>query len=122
MSFDLVVWATDPRATPDDVRAANERCQRGEHPHRPADPRVVAFYDALTGDYPEEPGVVQGVVTMYTAYAPYLQMKEIAGGVWGQPSPGNPVTIEVLEVYWEPIYIPMLERIITQRMSRYANS
>ncbi|MFI7600854.1 hypothetical protein [Actinoplanes sp. NPDC049681] len=38
---------------PDDVRAANERCARGEHPQRPADPRVVAFYDALTSTYPD---------------------------------------------------------------------
>jgi hypothetical protein len=53
VSFDLVVWATDNRGTPDDVRAANERCARGEHPQRPADPRVVAFYDALTGSYPD---------------------------------------------------------------------
>jgi hypothetical protein len=41
---------TDP---PDAVRAANARCARGEHPQRPADPRVVAFYDALTSDYPD---------------------------------------------------------------------
>jgi hypothetical protein len=53
VSFDLVVWATDNSGTPDDVRAANERCARGEHPQRPADPRVVAFYDALTGSYPD---------------------------------------------------------------------
>ena len=38
---------------PDDVRAANARCARGEHPPRPADPRVVAFYDALTSTYPD---------------------------------------------------------------------
>ncbi|GAA3340077.1 hypothetical protein GCM10020358_26290 [Amorphoplanes nipponensis] len=53
MSFDLVVWATDNSARPDDVRAANARCARGEHPQRPADPRVVAFYDALTSSYPD---------------------------------------------------------------------
>lgn len=77
---------------------------------------------SLTGDYAERPGVVQGVVTMYTAYAPFLQMKEIAGGVWGQPSAGNPVTIEVLEVYWDVVYVPMLERLITARMQRYDSS
>lgn len=38
---------------PDAVRAANARCARGEHPQRPADPRVVAFYDALTSVYPD---------------------------------------------------------------------
>jgi hypothetical protein len=74
---------------------------------------------SLTGDYSERPGVIQGIATMYTAYAPFLQMKEIAGGHWGQPSPGNPVTIEVLEVYWDAVYVPLLERLITQRMDRY---
>ena len=53
VSFDLVVWALDNAALPDDVRAANARCARGEHPQRPADPRVVAFYDALTSNYPD---------------------------------------------------------------------
>jgi hypothetical protein len=53
VSFDLVVWAMDNTETPDAVRAANARCARGEHPQRPADPRVVAFYDALTSSYPD---------------------------------------------------------------------
>ncbi|BCY14603.1 hypothetical protein L3i22_096910 [Actinoplanes sp. L3-i22] len=53
MSFDLVVWAMEPAATPDAVRAANTRCAEGVHPQRPADPRVVAFYDALTSSYPD---------------------------------------------------------------------
>ncbi|MGK5678852.1 hypothetical protein [Actinoplanes sp. URMC 104] len=53
MSFDLVVWAMDKPDLPDAVRAANARCANGEHPQRPADPRVVAFYDALTSDYPD---------------------------------------------------------------------
>jgi hypothetical protein len=53
VSFDLVVWAMDNTDMPDDVRAANARCARGEHPQRPADPRVVAFYDALTSHYPD---------------------------------------------------------------------
>ncbi|WP_239162499.1 hypothetical protein [Paractinoplanes rishiriensis] len=43
----------DQTSLPDAVRAANARCARGEHPQRPADPRVVAFYDALTSDYPD---------------------------------------------------------------------
>jgi hypothetical protein len=43
----------DSTDKPDAVRAANARCARGEHPQRPADPRVVAFYDALTSDYPD---------------------------------------------------------------------
>jgi hypothetical protein len=53
VSFDLVVWAMDQTDTPEAVRAANIRCARGEHAQRPADPRVVAFYDALTGVYPD---------------------------------------------------------------------
>jgi hypothetical protein len=53
VSFDLVVWAMDKTDMPDAVRAANARCVRGEHPQRPADPRVVAFYEALTADYPD---------------------------------------------------------------------
>ncbi|MEV6847482.1 hypothetical protein [Actinoplanes sp. NPDC051411] len=53
MSFDLVVWAMDATDRPEAVRDANARCVRGEHPQRPADPRVVAFYDALTSDYPD---------------------------------------------------------------------
>jgi hypothetical protein len=53
VSFDLVVWAMDRTAQPEDVRAANERCAAGEHPQRGADPRVVAFYDALTSVYPD---------------------------------------------------------------------
>jgi len=53
VSFDLVVWAMDNAALPDDVRAANARCVGGDHPQRAADPRVVAFYDALTSNYPD---------------------------------------------------------------------
>ena len=48
-----MVWAMDATDQPDAVRAANARCARGEHPQRPADPRVVAFYDALTSNYPD---------------------------------------------------------------------
>jgi hypothetical protein len=53
VSFDLVVWAMDNTDMPDAVRAANARCARGDHPQRSADPRVVAFYDALTRTYPD---------------------------------------------------------------------
>jgi hypothetical protein len=53
VSFDLVVWAMDQTDPPDAVRDANARCASGEHPQRPADPRVVAFYDALTSSYPD---------------------------------------------------------------------
>lgn len=75
----------------------------------------------LTGTYQEEAGKVKGVVTMYTHYAAYLQQKEINGGTWGTPSPGNPVTVEVLEVYWDAVYVPVIERVMTSHMRRFAN-
>ncbi len=53
MSFDLVVWAVGPGGTPDDVRAADELCRRGEHAGGPADPRITTFHAALTADYPD---------------------------------------------------------------------
>ena len=68
---------TDP---PDAVRAANARCARGEHPQRPADPRVVAFYDALTSDYPDRgphasaAGSPWGVAPLHAA-ADHIQMR-----------------------------------------------
>ena len=80
VSFDLVVWAMDNADMPDDVRAANERCARGEHPQRPADPRVVAFYDALTADYPDRgpkakaPGSPWASAPLHAA-ADHIQMR-----------------------------------------------
>jgi len=63
----------DATDTPDAVRAANARCVRGEHPQRPADPRVVAFYDALTSEYPDRgprataPGTPWAVAPLHAA-------------------------------------------------------
>jgi hypothetical protein len=80
VSFDLVVWAMDKTDTPDAVRAANARCARGEHPQRPADPRVVAFYDALTSDYPDRgpraaaPGSPWASAPLHAA-ADHIQMR-----------------------------------------------
>jgi hypothetical protein len=80
VSFDLVVWATDDRGTPDDVRAANQRCAHGEHPPRPADPRVVGFYDGLTGTYPDRgpraaaPGSPWASAPLHAA-ADHIQMR-----------------------------------------------
>ncbi|MBG0561983.1 hypothetical protein I4J89_10955 [Actinoplanes sp. NEAU-A11] len=80
MSFDLVVWAMDQTAAPDAVRDANERCARGDHPQRPADPRVVAFYDALTSRYPDrgpratEPGTPWANAPLHAA-ADHIQMR-----------------------------------------------
>jgi hypothetical protein len=80
VSFDLVVWAMDNRDLPDTVRIANERCARGEHPQRSADPRVVAFYDALTSDYPDRgpraglPGSPWASAPLHAA-ADHIQMR-----------------------------------------------
>jgi hypothetical protein len=53
VSFDLSVWALPDRATPADVRAAVQRCREGRHGDRHPDPRVVAFYRAITAAYPD---------------------------------------------------------------------
>jgi len=70
----------DNTDTPDAVRAANVRCVRGEHPQRSADPRVVAFYDALTSDYPDRgpragrPGSPWASAPLHAA-ADHIQMR-----------------------------------------------
>ncbi|MEV6349406.1 hypothetical protein [Actinoplanes sp. NPDC051851] len=80
MSFDLVVWAMDRTAAPDAVREANTRCAEGIHPQRPADPRVVAFYDALTSQYPDRgphaaaPGSPWASAPLHAA-ADHIQMR-----------------------------------------------
>ena len=80
VSFDLVVWAMDKTDMPDAVRAANARCVRGDHPQRPADPRVVAFYDALTAHYPDRgpnaktPGSPCATAPLHAA-ADHIQMR-----------------------------------------------
>lgn len=74
---------------------------------------------SLMGNHSAGPGRVLGVVTMYTAYAPYLQKKEIRGGVWGQPSAGEPVTVEVLRINWAQFYVPQIIRpFIEKHMQR----
>ncbi|MFF0719443.1 MULTISPECIES: hypothetical protein [unclassified Micromonospora] len=55
MSFDLSVWALPDGATPEDVRAAVQQCRSGRHGERQPDPRVVAFYRAITASYPDRP-------------------------------------------------------------------
>ena len=42
-------------------------------------------------------GEIIGVLTMTSDKAEYIQGKEIAGGEWGIPDPGQPITIETLE-------------------------
>lgn len=72
--------------------------------------KTNALDPSLMGNHSAPPGRVVGVVTMYTAYAPYLQKKEINGAKWGQPSAGEPVTIEVLRVNWGRFYVPQIIR------------
>nr|WP_239542845.1 hypothetical protein [Micromonospora terminaliae] len=55
VSFDLSVWALRAGATPDEVRAAVRRCREGWHANQQPDPRVVAFYRAITASYPDRP-------------------------------------------------------------------
>jgi hypothetical protein len=70
----------DQSDPPDAVRSANARCASGVHPQRPADPRVVAFYDALTSDYPDRgprasaPGSPWAVAPLHAA-ADHIQMR-----------------------------------------------
>ncbi|TDB80666.1 MULTISPECIES: hypothetical protein [unclassified Micromonospora] len=59
MSFDLSVWALPAEATPEDVRAAVRQCREGvRHGDRHPDPRLVAFYRAITATYPDRPARV----------------------------------------------------------------
>jgi len=64
--------------------------------------------DRVTGDYVDREHVVQGVITMNIAYAPYLQDYEMKVA-------GEPVTVEVLRVNWSSVYAP---RILTPVLER----
>lgn len=64
-----------------------------------------SLFDPVSPAHNEE---YVGVVTMYAAYAPYLQRKEMTGGEHGVPSAGLPVTVEVLAVNWTTVYIPTI--------------
>ncbi|MGC5029449.1 hypothetical protein [Micromonospora sp. DT229] len=76
MSFDLSVWALADGATPDDVRAAVQRCRAGWHAQHRPDPRVVAFYRAITARYPDQPGITGGpwAVAPLHATADHIEM------------------------------------------------
>ena len=70
VSFDLSVWALADGATPEDVRAAVQQCREGRHSERRPDPRVVAFYRAITASYPDRPngpGTPWAVAPLHTA-------------------------------------------------------
>ncbi|WP_045742485.1 hypothetical protein [Actinoplanes rectilineatus] len=94
MSFDLVVWAMPPTAVPDAVHEANARCARGEHPQRPADPRVVAFYDALTSHYPDRgPRVAESASPWAT-----VPLHTAADHIWMRLDEGCPdAVLETIE-------------------------
>lgn len=81
--------------------------------------RTHSIDTALEGTYAPQPGVVTGVVTMNVAYAPFLQRKELGGAVWGIPSAGQPVTLEVLALNWSSVYVP---QIIAPRIERAMNA
>lgn len=69
------------------------------------------------------PGRVTGIVTMNPVYVQYLQSKEVTGGTWGVPDtgPNRPVTVEVLEVFWENQYVPhIIAPHIARVMSRFS--
>ena len=55
VSFDLSVWALPNGATPEQVRAAVQQCREGWHGKQQPDPRLVAFYRAITASYPDGP-------------------------------------------------------------------
>ncbi|MFU8871099.1 hypothetical protein [Micromonospora sp. SL4-19] len=70
MSFDLSVWALPAGATPDQVRAAAQQCREGRHGGQHPDPRLVAFYRAITAAYPDRqagPGTPWEVTPLHTA-------------------------------------------------------
>ncbi|MEQ4302438.1 hypothetical protein ABNF97_13765 [Plantactinospora sp. B6F1] len=56
MSFDLIVWALEPGAAAEDVRAAHDRCRQGVHTPGHPEPRISAFYRAIVAGYPDRPG------------------------------------------------------------------
>lgn len=67
MSFDLVVWAMGPAGTPDDVRAAQQRCRQGQHGHGAVDRRITAFHHRLTTRYPDRGPLPAGEASPWAA-------------------------------------------------------
>ncbi|RBI98955.1 hypothetical protein DRA43_24750 [Micromonospora provocatoris] len=76
VSFDLSVWALPNGATPEQVRAAVQQCREGRHGEQHPDPRLVAFYRAITASYPDRParpGTPWEVAPLHTA-ADHIEM------------------------------------------------
>lgn len=75
------------------------------HPHR--------FDDSLTSSPGPDPDRVIGIITMNVAYAPYLQDYEQEIGV-------QPIVVEVLEMNWTPVYVPVIRGVMQVEMARIA--
>jgi len=76
-----------------------------QHPHK--------YDDSLTSSPSADPDKAIGIITMNVAYAPYLQdyEKSIAN---------VPITVEVLEMNWVPVYIPIINGVMQRSMARVA--
>ena len=70
---------------------------------------------SITGTYGPEKGKIRGILTMYSEHSPYLQEKEIQGGLWGIPGAGEPVVVEVVRVNGSR-YARLLRRAIRKRL------
>lgn len=55
VSFDLVVLAIEPSATPADVREMADHCTGMEHRDGELDQRIVSFYEGLRARFPDHP-------------------------------------------------------------------
>jgi hypothetical protein len=60
VTFSLYVLAMEPTDDIDAVRAMIARCDSRPHPERELDERIVAFYEELTGRYPDFPPFAPG--------------------------------------------------------------
>lgn len=71
--------------------------------------------DGVTGSYADNPDVIQGILTMNVAYAPYLQEHEIE-------MDGEPATVDALEMNWARVYVPnILVPAINRALDRVAS-
>lgn len=64
--------------------------------HRARPPSMVA----------RQTNKITGVITMYSEYARWLQLKERKGAKSGTPGPGSPITIDIIKKRWRGFYIP----------------
>jgi hypothetical protein len=59
---------------------------------------------------------VTGVITMYSEYARWLQLKERKGTKSGTPGPGTPITVDIIKRRWRGFYIPNVVRPILKQI------